>query len=234
MTVKPHNLNDIQGCRTTKIYCRTGCPAGKHMNPKNRVFFRSREEARAHGYRACKVCKPDALPVEPEIFCLTRYRSPLGIYIILSSKRGIICVEPEEEVKNRITRWQRDSIKIKEEDSEYNRRVASELDGYFAGSLSRFDIPLDLRGTPFQRRVWQLLQDIPYGETVSYGDVAHSLGRDKSARPVGGAVGRNPISIIVPCHRVIGSNGNLTGYGGGLPRKKALLTLEANARDKMS
>ncbi len=234
MTVEPHNLNGIQGCRTTKIYCRTSCPAGKHTNPKNRVYFQSREEARAHGYRACKVCKPDAPSVEPETFFLTRYRSPLGTYVILSSKRGIVCIKPEEEAKNHIARCQHDNVQIKEEESEYNSRAASELDGYFAGRLSRFDLSLDLRGTPFQRQVWQLLQDIPYGETISYGRLALSLGQDNAARAVGGAVGSNPISIIVPCHRVIGSNGNLTGYGGGLHRKRALLDLEANAKVKTS
>jgi len=95
-------------------------------------------------------------------------------------------------------------------------------------------LPLDLRGTPFQRQVWQLLQGIPYGETISYGDLAHSLGQDNAARAVGGAVGSNPVSIIVPCHRVIGSNGNLIGYGGGIPRKRALLNMEANAKGKTS
>ncbi|MAE11043.1 MAG: hypothetical protein CL876_03875 [Dehalococcoidales bacterium] len=232
MTVEARNLNEIQGCRTTKIYCRNGCPAGKRMKPRNRVYFQSREEARTDGYRACKVCKPDAPPVEPETFILTHYQSPLGTYIILGSKQGIVCVEPEEQVENRIDRWQHDSIQIEEGESEDTLLVSSELDGYFAGRLFSFNLPLDLRGTPFQRQVWQQLQGIPYGETISYGDLAHSIGWDNAARPVGGAVGRNPVSIIVPCHRVIGSNGNLTGYGGGLRRKEALLNLEANARDK--
>ena len=204
------------------------------MNPKNRVYFQSREEARANGYRACKVCKPDAPSSEPETFLLTRYRSFLGTYLILSSKQGIVCIEPEEEANNRIKRWQHDGVRIKEGGTEYNRRAASELDNYFAGRLSHFDLPLDLRGTPFQRQVWRLLLSIPYGETVSYGDLAHSLGQDNAARAVGGAVGRNPISIVIPCHRVIGSDGSLTGYGGGLPRKRALLDLEANNKDKKS
>ena len=232
MTAEPHNRNEIEGCRTTKIYCLTDCPAGKRMNPKNRVYFQSREEARTQGYRACKICKPDAPPVEPETFFLTYYRSPLGTYVILSSKQGIVCIEPQEEAENRIVRWQHSDIQIKEEESEYNRKAASELDDYFAGRLSRFGLPLVLRGTPFRRRVWQQLLDIPYGETISYSDLAHSIGQDKAARPVGGAVGSNPVSIIVPCHRVIGSNGSLTGYGGGLPRKRALLDLEANAKGK--
>jgi len=217
---------------TTRIYCRPDCPAGKHAKPENLVYFQSREEARAHGYRACKVCKPDGHLIEPEILFLTRYKSPLGIYVILSSKQGIVSIETEEDAQTHIARLQHDGIQIRQGEDEYNKWAASELDDYFAGKLFRFTVPLDLRGTPFQHQVWQLLQNIPYGETVSYGELARSLGRANAARAVGGAVGSNPISIIVPCHRVIGANGNLTGYGGGLSRKRALLDLEADARSK--
>ena len=105
--------------------------------------------------------------------------------------------------------------------------MTEQLGAYFAGRLRQFSVPLDMRGTSFQRRVWELLCDIPYGETRSYGQIAHALGRPNSARPVGQAIGRNPVAIIVPCHRVIGSNGKLTGYGGGLHKKQALLELEA-------
>ena len=105
-----------------------------------------------------------------------------------------------------------------------------QLDRYFKGKLRTFNIPLDLRGTAFQRRVWEFLCDIPWGETRSYGYVAQTLGSPKASRAVGGAVGRNPVSIVVPCHRVIGSNGSLTGYGGGLERKTALLELEGQVR----
>lgn len=99
------------------------------------------------------------------------------------------------------------------------------LDIYFSGCIPDFMPPLSLRGTPFQRRVWNALLTIPYGQTVTYGDLAHRLGC-RSAQAVGGAVGRNPISIIVPCHRVVGADGSLTGYAGGLDRKRALLELE--------
>jgi len=232
MAVESHNVNGVEGCRTTRIYCRPDCPAGKHAKPENLVYFKSREEARAHGYRACKICKPDGHPIEPEIFFLTRYKSPLGIYVILSSKQGILSIETEEDAQTNITRLQRDGIQISQGEDEYNSWAASELDEYFAGRLSRFTVPLDLRGTTFQLQVWQLLQNIPYGETVSYSELARFLGRAKAARAVGGAVGSNPISIIVPCHRVIGADGNLTGYGGGLRRKRALLDLEADAREK--
>ena len=102
-----------------------------------------------------------------------------------------------------------------------------QLDQYFAGERTEFDLELDLRGTQFQKDVWNALLTIPYGETRSYGEIARQIGRPDRARAVGAANGSNPVSIIVPCHRVIGSDGSLTGYGGGLPRKRFLLDLES-------
>lgn len=98
---------------------------------------------------------------------------------------------------------------------------------YFKGERKEFDLPLNLNGTEFQLRVLEELQRIPYGETTSYGDIAKRIGRPKAMRAVGAANGRNPVPIIVPCHRVIGSSGDLTGFGGGLAAKEALLRLEA-------
>ena len=98
--------------------------------------------------------------------------------------------------------------------------------GYFAGSRRHFELPLLPAGTELQRQVWETLRQIPYGETWTYGQVAAAIGRPRAARPVGRAVGANPISIVIPCHRVIGSGGTLTGYGGGLWRKQRLLDLE--------
>ena len=105
--------------------------------------------------------------------------------------------------------------------------AVDQLNAYFAGELTTFDLELDLRGTEFQRRVWQALLTIPFGETRSYGEVAEQIGAPGAARAVGLANGHNPIAIIVPCHRVIGASGSLTGYGGGLDRKRSLLALEA-------
>jgi methylated-DNA-[protein]-cysteine S-methyltransferase len=102
-----------------------------------------------------------------------------------------------------------------------------QLTEYFAGERQEFDLPLKLSGTEFQLSVLEALQKIPYGETTSYSDIAHRIGRPKAVRAVGAANGRNPIPIIVPCHRVIGSHGDLTGFGGGLETKEALLRLEA-------
>ena len=105
-----------------------------------------------------------------------------------------------------------------------------QIDAYFAGDLTEFDVDLDMPGTDFQRRVWAALRTIPYGQTRSYGDIAAQIGAPGASRAVGLANGRNPISIIVPCHRVVGSTGSLTGYGGGLDRKRTLLALETAHR----
>ena len=107
------------------------------------------------------------------------------------------------------------------------QRAAQQLDEYFAGRRSAFDLPLDLAGgSAFQQAVWSALLTIDFGATCSYGAIASAIGRPSAVRAVGAAVGRNPVSLIVPCHRVVGSNGSLTGYGGGLERKVALLVLE--------
>jgi methylated-DNA-[protein]-cysteine S-methyltransferase len=106
------------------------------------------------------------------------------------------------------------------------QNAVGQLEGYFNGNLQSFDLPLRLHGTPFQLAVWRALQDIPYGETISYGELALRVGNPKGSRAVGLANGSNPIAIVVPCHRVIGTNGKLTGYGGGLCNKETLLALE--------
>ena len=109
--------------------------------------------------------------------------------------------------------------------------VVEQLAAYFAGDLTEFDVQVELAGTAFQRRVWAALESIPYGQTRSYGQIAEAIGSPGASRAVGLANGRNPIGIIVPCHRVIGSTGRLTGYGGGLDRKQLLLSLEKTVRE---
>ncbi len=110
-------------------------------------------------------------------------------------------------------------------------QTARQLDSYFAGELRYFDLPLRPEGTPFQLRVWEELRRIPYGETRSYREVARAIGSPEAVRAVGAANGQNPIPIVVPCHRVIGANGKLTGFGGGLDVKRLLLDLEAGKPD---
>lgn len=222
----------LHGCRTTKIYCRPDCPAGRRTKPENRVYFRSRDEARTNGYRPCKVCKPDGPDIIPETFFLTRYPSPLGTYILISSQDGLVCLKPEDQAPGCLAQWNREDIELRENGVQ-NHKLASQLDAYFAGSLCQFNISLDLRGTPFQRQVWKLLCGIPCGETRSYRQIAEALGRPNATRAVGRAIGSNPISIVVPCHRVIGSKGELRGYAGGLHRKKALLDIEAHKMCKV-
>ncbi|MGH3697747.1 MAG: methylated-DNA--[protein]-cysteine S-methyltransferase [Pseudonocardiaceae bacterium] len=107
--------------------------------------------------------------------------------------------------------------------------VITQLEEYFTAQRTEFDLPITLLGTPFQRGVWAALREIPYGETMSYGQLAERLGRPTAARAVGLANGRNPIGIIVPCHRVVGATGDLTGYGGGLDRKRFLLEFERHS-----
>jgi methylated-DNA-[protein]-cysteine S-methyltransferase len=110
--------------------------------------------------------------------------------------------------------------------------VRGQLDEYLAGQRREFDLRVDAAGSPFQQRVWQLISEIPYGATVSYGELARELGGEVTAQEVGAATGRNPVSIIIPCHRVVGASGRLTGYAGGLRRKRILLDLEQDVADR--
>jgi methylated-DNA-[protein]-cysteine S-methyltransferase len=106
------------------------------------------------------------------------------------------------------------------------REVREQYLAYEQGRLCRFEVTLDLHGTPFQQRVWQALLEVGYGQTISYGELSRRIATPSAVRAVGAAVGRNPVSVIVPCHRIVGSNGSLTGYAGGLDRKRELLMLE--------
>ena len=177
------------------------------------------------GYRVGKAEKPEGPDKVREIFSIAHYHGPLGTYALGSSEKCIVCVKTEEQAGKYFTRWQSEGIELREKGEDILDRLQAQLDAYFAGKLRHFTLPLDLRGTPFQRLVWDYLLGIPWGETRSYGQVAGMIGKG-GARAVGRAVGTNPVSIIVPCHRVIGSDGSLTGYGGGLERKAALLELE--------
>jgi methylated-DNA-[protein]-cysteine S-methyltransferase len=110
------------------------------------------------------------------------------------------------------------------------RAAREQLAAYFAGALTAFDLPLAARGTPFQERVWAALRGVPFGSTVSYGDIARRIGSPAAVRAVGAANGRNPLPIVVPCHRVVGADGSLTGFGGGVARKQWLLAHEARVQ----
>jgi len=156
---------------------------------------------------------------EPPVF-YWMYPSPVGRLLLVGSAKGLIALQFQDGAHPL------DIKPIWKKSREPFRAVLEQLKQYFDGSRKRFQITLKLQGTPFQRQVWQALQRIPYGRTVSYGEVARQVGSPHASRAVGAANGHNPVSIIVPCHRVIGSNGKLVGYGGGLPIKTALLELE--------
>lgn len=146
--------------------------------------------------------------------------SPLGPLTLVSQDGALIGVYVQQQ------RHAPDPARYGDRAADAFPAVTEQLDAYFAGQLTDFDLPVLLIGTEFSRRVWAELQRIPYGETTSYGDLARRIGQPTASRAVGLANGRNPISIVVPCHRVIGANGNLVGYGGGLDRKRYLLDLE--------
>jgi methylated-DNA-[protein]-cysteine S-methyltransferase len=150
----------------------------------------------------------------------TTIESPVGPLLLAADESGLRRLEFVNGRKpvQPAPRWH--------EDTQSLREAVRQLRSYFAGELETFDIPLAPEGTPFQLTVWKHLCDIPYGETISYGELARRVGNPNASRAVGLANGSNPIAIVVPCHRVIGSNGKLTGYGGGLPIKEKLLALE--------
>ena len=152
----------------------------------------------------------------------TQIESPIGPLLLAAtdeddSLRSIVFMEGKQTARPDAT-WREDRTPFS--------HVIRELEAYFAGELENFTLPLALQGTAFQLKVWKQLCDIPYGETISYGELARRIGNPNASRAVGLANGSNPIPIVIPCHRVIGSNGKLTGYGGGLPIKEKLLALE--------
>lgn len=122
--------------------------------------------------------------------------------------------------------------RFKDKETTLNLQALEEIKEFLAGTRKSFSVPLALKGTPFQVSVWEALQNIPYGETRSYRDIAEEIGNPNSYRAVGLANNKNPVSIIIPCHRVIGANGDMIGYGGGLNKKKRLLDIEAKYKDK--
>ena len=160
---------------------------------------------------------------------MIRYRiidSPIGLLTLAGRGHALTHLRMVEQTyEPERTGWSEASTAFQD--------VVDQLDAYFAGELTDFELELDLQGTEFQRRVWQALLTIPFGETRSYGDIAQQIGAPGAARAVGLANGHNPIAIIVPCHRVIGASGSLTGYGGGLDRKRSLLALEASRTSPM-
>lgn len=156
------------------------------------------------------------------------FDSSLGMILIASTEKGVCKIALPEESKEEFFRWLEAYFGPQNviEDRSRSEGVLAELESYLAGHLREFQSLLDLRGTEFQKKVWREVQTIPYGTTCSYRDIAERIGYPRAYRAVGAANRANPIPIIVPCHRVIGRDGSLRGYGGGLPMKKRLLRLE--------
>lgn len=150
------------------------------------------------------------------------WKSPIGIMYLAASETGLAALAFGEnwgDVKAKLP-------PLEKGESPILKAAVRELEEYFAGKRKRFSLPLDLQGTEFQKRAWSALLEIPFGKTATYSEQARNMKKPKAVRAVGAANGRNPVCIVVPCHRVVGANGSLTGYAGGLAQKKALLELE--------
>ncbi|MGF6505846.1 methylated-DNA--[protein]-cysteine S-methyltransferase [Paraburkholderia sp. 32] len=148
--------------------------------------------------------------------------SPAGKLTLVSHESSLVAILWEKERPGRV----RLGAMHEKDDDPTLLKVERQLKQYFAGERNQFDVPIEFRGSDFQKRVWNALLDIPYGETRTYAEIAAKVGNPKAVRAVGAANGRNPISIIAPCHRVIGSSGELTGFAGGLAAKETLLLIE--------
>ena len=168
-----------------------------------------------------------------EIIDCTRFTSPVGPLFLASSEKGLVALEFDQRLPGQQTirpnprDVRKEGKELRFVDSAIRMQAyVAQLEEYFGGKRREFSFPLDLRGTEFQLACWRALQRIPYGETRSYADIARAVGRPQGFRAVGMANNRNPVAIVVPCHRVIASDGSLCGYGGGLEIKRRLLELE--------
>lgn len=156
------------------------------------------------------------------IYFFKEISSPVGVLKLIGTDSGLAAILWENDDPNRI----RLKSVVEKKDHPILEETEAQLKAYFAGELEKFSLPLDFAGTEFQKKVWKALLTIPFGQTRSYQQIAQQIGHPKAVRAVGAANGKNPISIVVPCHRVIGANGKLTGFAGGLPIKKYLLDIE--------
>jgi methylated-DNA-[protein]-cysteine S-methyltransferase len=158
------------------------------------------------------------------------FDSPYGAMLLAASERGLsgVYFNRQKHHPKRGADWQHAP------GNAHLKKAKKQLAEYFGGKRKAFELDLDPAGSPFQKRVWKEIAGVPYGETISYGELARRAGFPEGARAAGAATGRNPIGIVVPCHRIVGANGKLTGYAGGLDKKRALLALESGDRDLLS
>lgn len=214
------------GVKSTGIVCKPSCSA-KVPSLKNVELFDRLEDALKSDYRPCKICMK--VMKEKNIIRIKRYESPCGV-LMLGSFGDKLCLcgwqveKHRDHVDRRLKRIL--NAEFEEETSEVIEKAVEQLDEFFAERRRVFDVPLLFVGTDFQKTVWNELLKIPFGKTISYGEMARRIGMPKAVRAVANANGANSMSIFAPCHRVIGSDHSLTGYGGGLDAKRTLLELE--------
>lgn len=211
------------GIKSTRVVCKPSCNAKKPLL-KNIELFDSVEDAVKRGYRPCKRCMQ-----EKNVIHVKYYDSSCGRLILGSFKDRLCLCDWQREkrinvVNNRLKRMLK--AEFKEGTSDVIEQAAQQLDEFFAGKRRAFDVPLLFVGTDFQKTVWNELLKVPFGKTISYGEMAKRIGHPKAVRAVANANGANAMAIFAPCHRVIGNDGSLTGFAGGLDAKRKLLELE--------
>jgi O-6-methylguanine DNA methyltransferase len=215
--------------RTTGVFCRPTCPSRTPL-PQNVEFHATPWEALVAGFRPCRRCWPMGRPDESQSLTITRIETPLGTMVAAAVDQGLVVLDFADRRAAR-TALRNAARRLKATPTigrhPHLDTLRTQLDEYFAGARRAFDLPLAPRGTAFEESVWSWLRTIPPGQTRTYAEGASAVGRPQAVRAIGRANGANPLAIVVPCHRVIGSDGDLTGYGGGLWRKRVLLDLES-------
>jgi O-6-methylguanine DNA methyltransferase len=216
----------VAAVRTTGIFCRPSCRVHKPL-PKNVDYLPDAGAARAAGYRPCLRCQPE----NATTVTLRTIDTPVGPMLAGATADAIVLCDFADRpmIAAQLSSVRRRIGPTSEGGSPLLDRLASQLGEYFAGQRREFDLPIDMPGSAFQERVWDQLRSIPYGDTISYRELAERVGAGAAYRAVGRANGSNRVPIIVPCHRVVAANGGLGGYGGGLPAKRLLLDLERRA-----
>ncbi|HET9836056.1 MAG TPA: methylated-DNA--[protein]-cysteine S-methyltransferase [Rhodanobacteraceae bacterium] len=220
---------------TSGVYCRPSCPS-RGAKPEHVAFHSTAEEARRAGFRPCKRCNPDRLAVSradasAEVIRHTLVQSSLGLVLVAASARGTcaILLGDNAGALKRDLRERFPAAMLKE-DASGLAAMATQISALIESPAAIADPPtLDMRGTPFQRRVWQALRDISAGSTASYAQIAARIGAPRGARAVAQACAANPLAVAIPCHRVVRGDGALSGYRWGVERKRALLRREGCA-----
>jgi AraC family transcriptional regulator, regulatory protein of adaptative response / methylated-DNA-[protein]-cysteine methyltransferase len=217
--------------RTTGVYCLPSC-ASRLANPKNVSFHLAREEAERAGFRPCKRCKPDRKDVQPvrtiDDIQFAVSESSYGPMLVGQSPRGVCAVlfGSDRDALLHDLQGRFPGVMLVDGGDKVEG-IAAQVVAHVESPSGSPDVPLDVRGTEFQRRVWQVLREIPAGSTLSYTDVARRIGVPKAARAVAQACAANNLAVLIPCHRVVRSDGALSGYRWGVERKRALLEKES-------